>query len=139
MEKKNVINEKKSPLKSYKLVKQEDKEMNLYLKKYPTETDQINSIDWSFIKEIYREEYIKKTKKCFHEMGSSSENKSSSAIVTDFFCKFCEVKYMYEVCSPWHDGVDYYVDESFKQVMKEIEDEVNRNRRLREKITGVKI
>ena len=70
-----------------------------------------------------KENYILKTKKCFHELGGMKDvHNSKSAIVSELLCSVCNKVYGEEVCSPWHDGCDQYNEPEYTKIRRDIED-----------------
>ena len=108
------------------------KEINEFLEKYPTVEAQNEAINYEIIENKAKIVYEEKTKKCFHTMGGSGLVESSSkwARSTTFQCGKCNKDYMYEVCSAWNDGDNYYIDKEFEEVKKSIDDLYKKNKRI---------
>jgi hypothetical protein len=109
---------------------QEKQEVLEYIEKFPSEEERKQSTDFKTIQNKYKQEYESKMNKCFHEMGETKSTTTANSVTNDFYCSKCNMKYGFEISSPWHDGAMMYYDDSFEEVATKISQEYYNNKRL---------
>ena len=113
---KKIENEKL--LKKYEKIKAQE---NIKFKKQWGELDLKNpsyeqKIEY-FKKENIKKRIIESYKGCFHEYGRDELiTDTKTAKVSHSICKKCNKAYKIEVCSPWHDGDEKYIDLKFGEI-----------------------
>jgi len=114
------------------------KEIEIFLKNYPTEELQADAVDYLKISKQMGQEYMKKhnNKKCLHENDSSkiSTSKGDNYEETTYTCKHCGIVYASDLCSPFHDGDITYYDVEYGELEKSIMRLYQNNQKILDKI-----